>query len=48
VMASVGCPHPGWPQAVPAYGRKMLSRISYGRKRPIADFANIFNMIRFF
>ena len=33
------------PQAVPAYGRKMLSMVSYGRKRPIADIANIFEKI---
>lgn len=33
---------PDRPQAVPAYGRKMLSMVSYGRKRPFADIANIF------
>lgn len=36
---------PDKPQAVPAYGRKMLSMVSYGRKRPIADIANIFEEI---
>lgn len=36
---------PDKPQAVPAYGRKMLSIVSYGRKRPIADIANIFEEI---
>ena len=36
---------PDRPQAVPAYGRKMLSIVSYGRKRPIADIANIFEKI---
>ena len=38
---------PDRPQAVPAYGRKMLSIVSYGRKRPIADIANIFEGIGF-
>lgn len=36
---------PDKPQAVPAYGRKMLSMVSYGRKLPFADIANIFNGI---
>lgn len=36
---------PDRPQAVPAYGRKMLSMVSYGRKRPFADIANIFEEI---
>lgn len=36
---------PDRPQAVPAYGRKMLSMVSYGRSRPIADIANIFERI---
>ena len=39
---------PDKPQAVPAYGRKMLSMISYGRKRPFADIANIFEGIEIF
>lgn len=38
---------PDRPQAVPAYGRKMLSMVSYGRKRPFADIANIFEGIGF-
>lgn len=37
---------PDKPQAVPAYGRKMLSMVSYGRKRPFADIDNIFEEIR--
>jgi hypothetical protein len=36
---------PDRPQAVPASGRKMLSMVSYGRKRPFADIANIFEGI---
>jgi hypothetical protein len=36
---------PDKPQAVPAYGRKMLSMVSYGRKRPFADIVNIFEEI---
>ena len=36
---------PDRPQAVPASGRKMLSMVSYGRKRPFADIANIFEEI---
>lgn len=36
---------PDRPQAVLASGRKMLSMVSYGRKRPFADIANIFEGI---
>lgn len=39
---------PDKPQAVPAYGRKMLSMVSYGRKLPFADIANIFEEIGIF
>lgn len=39
---------PDRPQAVPASGRKMLSMVSYGRKRPFADIDNIFEEIGIF
>ena len=36
---------PDKPQAVPAYGRELLSMVSYGRKLPFADIDNSFEEI---